>query len=113
MEESGIDMGFDLAAITADLEHREADLCSRLCHEKQNGMIRIDESDCGNKQDNGHRNNDDDWEQALSFLSTPLQDIMCYELKSRAPNTGRYVATNLRTRAKLNGVIQVKVQFVS
>ena len=108
MEESGIDMGFDLAAITADLEHREADLCSRLCHEKQNGMIGIDETNCGNKQDNGHRNNDDGWEEALSFLSTPLQDIMCYELKSRAPNTGRYVAyelTNTAHGAKLNGVL--------
>ena len=112
MDESGIDMGFDLAAITADLEHREADLCDRLCQEKQNGIIGINESDCGNKQDNGHRNNHDDWEQALSFLSTPLQDIMYYELKSRAPNIDRYVALNLWSRYT-STVIRVKVQIVS
>nr|XP_012136374.1 PREDICTED: microphthalmia-associated transcription factor isoform X5 [Megachile rotundata] len=59
MDESGIDMGFDLAALTADLEHRE--------------------NETGTDQH--------DWEQALSFLSSPLQDIMYYELKSRTPNT--------------------------
>lgn len=94
MEESGIDMGFDLAAITADLEHREANLCNRRCQDKQNGIIGIDESCCGNKLENEDRNNhNNDWEQALSFLSTPLQDIMYYELKSRAPNIDRYVVS--------------------
>lgn len=58
MDESGIDMGFDLAALTNaedfDLEYNN------------------------------------DFEQALSLLSTS-QDFMYYELKSRAPDTGRYV----------------------
>ena len=62
MDESGIDMGFDLAALTNaedfDLEYN-------------------------------------DFEQALSLLSTS-QDFMYYELKSRAPDTGRYV--NVRVR---------------
>lgn len=40
---------------------------------------------------------DDDWEQTLSFLPTPMQDIMYYELKSRTPNTNRYVAPRLRS----------------
>lgn len=63
MDESGIDMGFDLAALTNaedfDLEYNN------------------------------------DFEQALSLLSTS-QDFMYYELKSRAPDTGRYV--NARAR---------------
>ena len=63
MDESGIDMGFDLAALT-------------------------------NAEDfNLDYNND--FEQALSLLSTS-QDFMYYELKSRAPDTGRYV--NVRAR---------------
>ncbi|CAK9820001.1 Microphthalmia-associated transcription factor [Anthophora plagiata] len=107
MEESGIDMGFDLAAITADLEHREASLCDRRCQEKQNGVVGIDEQ--GNCEKHGTRNdnnNHDDWEQALSFLSTPLQDIMYYELKSRAPNidsppTFKTATPTSRTQLKL------------
>lgn len=34
---------------------------------------------------------DDDFEQALSLLSTSTKELMYYELKSRAPDTGRYV----------------------
>ncbi|CAL7937303.1 unnamed protein product [Xylocopa violacea] len=108
MDESGIDMGFDLAAITADLEHREANLCGRRCHDKQNGIPGIDRSGCesNNKEENEHGNNQDDWEQALSFLSTPLQDIMYYELKSRAPNmdsppTFKTATPTSRTQLKL------------
>lgn len=56
MEESGIDMGFDLAALTG--EHLDVD--------------------------------NDDFDQALSMLSTS-QDFMYYEIKSRAPDTCRYV----------------------
>lgn len=114
MEESGIDMGFDLAAITADLEQREANLCDRQCHGKQTGLAGIDVSSGDNKHGNGDGSTNDDWEQALSFLSTPLQDIMYYELKSRAANIDRYVvhstvakhARNLQSRVlvKMNGL---------
>ena len=58
MDESGIDMGFDLAA----LEHGE---------------------DFNLEYSN-------EFDQALSMLSSP-QDFMYYELKSRAPDTGRCV----------------------
>lgn len=57
MDESGIDMGFDLAAL-------------------------------GNEDFELEYNND--FEQALSMLSNS-QDFMYYELKSRAPDTGRCV----------------------
>ncbi|KAL2735087.1 microphthalmia-associated transcription factor-like isoform X4 [Vespula maculifrons] len=59
MDESGIDMGFDLAALT-DINTND-----------QHGF------------------GDDDFEQALSLLSTTTKDFMYYELKSRAPDTGR------------------------
>ncbi|KAI4488807.1 hypothetical protein M0802_011232 [Mischocyttarus mexicanus] len=59
MDESGIDMGFDLAALN-DINTND-----------QHGF------------------GDDDFEQALSFLSTTTKDFMYYELKSRAPDTGR------------------------
>ncbi|KAI4479045.1 hypothetical protein M0804_011507 [Polistes exclamans] len=58
MDESGIDMGFDLAALND-----------------------IDTND-------QHGFGDDDFEQALSLLSTTTKDFMYYELKSRAPDTG-------------------------
>nr|XP_050864128.1 microphthalmia-associated transcription factor isoform X4 [Vespula vulgaris] len=58
MDESGIDMGFDLAALT-DINTND-----------QHGF------------------GDDDFEQALSLLSTTTKDFMYYELKSRAPDTG-------------------------
>nr|KAF7402161.1 hypothetical protein H0235_015497 [Vespula pensylvanica] len=60
MDESGIDMGFDLAALT-DINTND-----------QHGF------------------GDDDFEQALSLLSTTTKDFMYYELKSRAPDTGRF-----------------------
>ncbi|KAL2738987.1 microphthalmia-associated transcription factor isoform X4 [Vespula squamosa] len=60
MDESGIDMGFDLAALT-DID----------------------------TNDHQHGFGDDDFEQALSLLSTTTKDFMYYELKSRAPDTGR------------------------
>ncbi|XP_076175575.1 transcription factor Mitf isoform X2 [Ptiloglossa arizonensis] len=92
MEESGIDMGFDLAAITADLEHRETDLSGRRCIDDKGNVLGVDDphnlNGNGNNNNNNNNNDDDDWEQALSFLSTPAQDIMYYELKSRAPSTG-------------------------
>lgn len=91
MEESGIDMAFDLAAITADLEQREADLSGRRCDEKTTGIGFDQPTDFHENECDG----DDDWEQTLSFLPTPMQDIMYYELKSRTPNTNRYVT---RTR---------------
>lgn len=64
MDESGVDMGFDLtAALTADLTvHHAAALGDY-----------------------------DDFEQTLSLLSTSTKDLMYYELKSRAPDTARYV----------------------
>lgn len=58
MDESGIDMGYDLAALS-------------------------------NEDFELEYNND--FEQALSMLSTS-QDFMYYELKSRAPDTGRFVS---------------------
>jgi len=66
MDESGVDMGFDLTAALAVADpafHHTA-----------------------------FRDYDDDFEQALSLLSTSTKDMMYYELKSRAPDTGRYVA---------------------
>ncbi|XP_078047563.1 transcription factor Mitf isoform X2 [Augochlora pura] len=83
MEESGIDMGFDLAAITADLEYREADPSGRRCEQKCTGLgfdrlSQLQGNEC---------NADNGWEETLSFLPTPMQDIMYYELKSRTPNT--------------------------
>lgn len=106
MEESGIDMGFDLAAIAADLEQREANLCDRRSHNKLNGIAGIDQAECVNREENEHGNEQDDWEQALSFLSMPLQDIMYYELKSRAPNidsppTFKTATPTSRTQLKL------------
>lgn len=60
MEESGIDMGFDLAALTSD-ENVDVDY--------------------------------NDYDQVLSMLCNS-QDFVYYEIKSRAPNTGRYVNYN-------------------
>lgn len=108
MDESGIDMGFDLAALTADLEHREASLRDYRCFNKANGVAvgqsdNVNEIETETEIENGNGNGNGngtgtgtetdqhDWEQALSFLSSPLQDIMYYELKSRTPNTTRYV----------------------
>ncbi|XP_014468678.1 PREDICTED: transcription factor EC isoform X3 [Dinoponera quadriceps] len=59
MDESGVDMGFDLtAALTTDLTHHPAALGDY-----------------------------DDFEQTLSLLSSSTKDLMYYELKSRAPDT--------------------------
>lgn len=65
MDESGVDMGFDLTAALA--------VADSTAHHA------------------GTDYDDDDIEQALSFLSTSTKDLMYYELKSRAPDTGRYV----------------------
>lgn len=65
MDESGVDMGFDLtAALTADLAAHHAAAFGDY---------------------------DDDFEQTLSLLSSSTKDLMYYELKSRAPDTARYV----------------------
>lgn len=58
MDESGIDMGFDLAALVHD--------------------------------DQPNLDFDSEFEQTLSLLSSS-QDLMYYELKSRAPVTNRCV----------------------
>ncbi|XP_076237755.1 transcription factor Mitf isoform X2 [Calliopsis andreniformis] len=107
MEESGIDMGFDLAAITADLEQREASLSARRCDSKNVGTIFDDQTIVhGNGNGDERENNDEDWEQALSFFSAPSQDIMYYELKSRTPNTNspptfKTATSTSRTQLKL------------
>ncbi|XP_047365018.1 uncharacterized protein LOC124955123 [Vespa velutina] len=72
MDESGIDMGFDLAALT--------------------------DIDTTNDQ---HGFGEDDFEQALSLLSTTTKDFMYYELKSRAPDTGRCQIKILRNEMKM------------
>lgn len=64
MDESGVDMGFDLTAAFA--------VTDPIAHHVTGDY-------------------DDDFEQALSLLSTSTKELMYYELKSRAPNTGRYV----------------------
>lgn len=69
MDESGVDMGFDLAALTSDLEENIA----------------------GNHQHANINDYNDDLEQTLSLLSSSTGDFMYYELKSRAPYTGRCV----------------------
>lgn len=75
MDESGVDMVFDLtAALTADLTSAH--------HAVALGDY------------------DDDFEQTLSLLSSTkdfTKDFMYYELKSRAPDTGRYVIERQRT----------------
>ena len=68
MDESGIDMGFDLAALTRGMD--EDGLAGGLDIEYSN-----------------------DLEQALSLLPSS-QDFMYYELKSRAPDTGRCVLSS-------------------
>ncbi|EGI64734.1 hypothetical protein G5I_06924 [Acromyrmex echinatior] len=65
MDESGIDMGFDLTAAFA--------VADPIAHH-------VSVADY-----------DDEFEQALSLLSTSTKELMYYELKSRAPDTGRYV----------------------
>lgn len=65
MDESGVDMGFDLTAALAVADPN--------AHNVAIGDY------------------DDDFEQTLSFLSSSTKDLMYYELKSRAPDTGRYV----------------------
>lgn len=65
MDESGIDMGFDLTAAFA--------VADPIAHHVVGDY------------------DDDDFEQALSLLSTSTKELMYYELKSRAPDTGRYV----------------------
>lgn len=65
MDESGVDMGFDLTAAFA--------VADPIAHHVAAGDY------------------DDDFEQALSLLSTSTKELMYYELKSRAPDTGRYV----------------------
>ncbi|RLU15679.1 hypothetical protein DMN91_011434 [Ooceraea biroi] len=62
MDESGVDMGFDLTAALA--------VADPAFHHTN------------------FRDYDDDFEQALSLLSTSTKDVMYYELKSRAPDTG-------------------------
>lgn len=64
MDESGIDMGFDLTAALAVADPN--------AHHAAIGDY-------------------DDFEQTLSLLSSSTKDLMYYELKSRAPDTGRYV----------------------
>lgn len=66
MDESGVDMGFDLTAAFA--------ITDPIAHHVATGDY-----------------DDDDFEQALSLLSTSTKELMYYELKSRAPDTGRYV----------------------
>ncbi|KYN34775.1 hypothetical protein ALC56_10743 [Trachymyrmex septentrionalis] len=65
MDESGIDMGFDLTAAFA--------VADPIAHH-------VSVADY-----------DDEFEQVLSLLSTSTKELMYYELKSRAPDTGRYV----------------------
>jgi len=65
MDESGVDMGFDLTAAFA--------VADPIAHHIPAGDY------------------DDEFEQALSLLSTSTKELMYYELKSRAPDTGRYV----------------------
>lgn len=65
MDESGVDMGFDLTAAFA--------VADPIAHH-------VSAADY-----------DDEFEQALSLLSTSTKELMYYELKSRAPDTGRYV----------------------
>lgn len=62
MDESGIDMGFDLTAAFA--------VADPIAHHVVGDY------------------DDDDFEQALSLLSTSTKELMYYELKSRAPDTG-------------------------
>ncbi|XP_024868025.1 transcription factor EC isoform X2 [Temnothorax curvispinosus] len=62
MDESGVDMGFDLMAAFA--------VTDPIAHHVAAGDY------------------DDDFEQALSLLSTSTKELMYYELKSRAPDTG-------------------------
>ncbi|KMQ92522.1 microphthalmia-associated transcription factor-like protein, partial [Lasius niger] len=63
MDESGVDMGFDLTTALA--------VADPTAH-----------------YDTGIGDYDDEFEQALSLLSTSTKDLMYYELKSRAPDTG-------------------------
>ncbi|XP_036146955.1 microphthalmia-associated transcription factor isoform X2 [Monomorium pharaonis] len=63
MDESGVDMGFDLTAAFAVANDPVA-------------YHHVGDYD------------DDDFEQALSLLSTSTKELMYYELKSRAPDTG-------------------------
>lgn len=71
MDESGVDMGFDLTTALAV-------------------------ADPTAPYDAVVGDYDDEFEQALSLLSTSTKELMYYELKSRAPDTGRYVISICR-----------------